>query len=144
VLYADFECPRCGLAYERLRSAGVNLGLRHFPVASKHPLSRGAAFAAEAAAEFGLFWKMVDSLFKDQGRLDVPHLWERAQAIGIEARAFEAVRTSELVKNRVEESFRLAIRAGVASTPTIFYDDQLHQDVPSLAECGALACRPAA
>ena len=53
---------------------GVRLVFRHFPVVSKHPRARVLAHAAEAAAIQGKFWEMHDSLFADQGHLDLPHL----------------------------------------------------------------------
>lgn len=86
---------------------------------------------------------MVDSLFTDQGRLDQPDLWRRAVSLGIDLEEFEQVRNSDAVRQAIEESFRSAIRAGVASTPTILVDGKLIADVPSADECAVLACRPA-
>jgi protein-disulfide isomerase len=98
----------------------VKLVFRHFPVVSKHPRARVLAHAAEAAALQGAFWPMHDSLFADQGHQDVPHLWQRAEALGLDLERFEADRRSEAVAERVERDFRSGIRAGVMSTPTLF------------------------
>ena len=67
---------------------------------------------------------MHDSLFEDQGHLDDPHLWERAERLGLDLDRFEADRRSEAVAERVERDFRTGIRAGVATTPTLFVDGE--------------------
>jgi protein-disulfide isomerase len=100
----------------------VKLVFRHFPVVSKHPRARVLAHAAEAASLQGRFWEMHDSLFADQGHLDVPHLWKRAEELGLDVERFERDRFSEAVAERVERDFRSGIRAGVMSTPTLFFD----------------------
>jgi protein-disulfide isomerase len=103
---------------------------RHFPVVSKHPRARVLAHAAEAAALQGAFWEMHDSLFGDQGHLDDPHLWARAEALGLDLDRFEVDRRSDAVAARVERDFRDGLRAGVASTPTLFVDGKQHAGVP--------------
>lgn len=79
LLYADFTCPRCALAHERLVQAGARVAFRHFALQAKHPRAVPVACAAEAAAAQGAFWPFVDALYADQGRLDDPHLWQRAR-----------------------------------------------------------------
>jgi protein-disulfide isomerase len=103
---------------------------RHFPVASKHPRARVLSHAAEAAALQGHFWEMHDSLYEDQGHLDDPHLWERARRMGLDLDRFEHDRRSQEVAERVERDFRSGIRAGVATTPTLFVDGVAHPGVP--------------
>jgi protein-disulfide isomerase len=93
---------------------------RHFPVRSKHPRAWAAASAAEAAALQGAFWPMHDALFAGQGRLEDPHLWARAEALGLDLGAFERDRRSDEVRARIERDFRAGIRAGVAATPAVF------------------------
>lgn len=105
------------LAGRRLRVA-----FRHFPVRSSHPRAWAAACAAEAAALQGRFWEMHDALFADQGRLEDPHLWARARALGLDLERFERDRHGEAVRERVRADFRAGVRAGVVSTPTVFKD----------------------
>ena len=93
---------------------------RHFPVRTKHPRSWPAAAAAEAAAEQGAFWEMHDSLYADQGRLEDPHLWARAERLGLDVKRFDADRRSEPVLARIKADFTSGVRAGVAATPTVF------------------------
>ena len=78
---------------------------------SSHPRAWPAACAAEAAALQGAFWPMHDALFADQGRLEDPHLWARAEALGLDVARFDADRRSDAVVARVKASFRAGVRA---------------------------------
>jgi protein-disulfide isomerase len=129
--YADLECPFCAKAHVLLAGLPIRRVFRHFPVTSKHPRARRLAHAAEAAALQGSFWQLHDSLYADQGRLDDPHLWERARALGLDLERFDADRRTEAVAARVERDFRSGIRAGVTTTPTLFVDGRAHPGVPS-------------
>ncbi len=120
VVYADFECPFCAAVEQRLRAGELRTAFRHFPVRSKHPRAWPAAQAAEAAAAQGRFWAMHDALFADTARLEDPHLWERAQRLGLDVARFQADRRTDAVRERIEADFRSGIRAGVAATPTLF------------------------
>ena len=140
--YADLECPYCAKAHMILKALPVTRVFRHFPVTSKHPRARVLAAAAEAAALQGRFWEMHDSLLEDQGHLDDPHLWERAQRLGIDLERFEAERRSDSVAERVERDFRSGIRAGVASTPTQFVAGERLPGVPDAAFHQALGLPP--
>jgi protein-disulfide isomerase len=104
---------------------------RHFPVPSKHPRARAASHAAEAAARQGRFWEMHDALFADQGRLEDPHLWARAEALGLDVDRFEADRRSEEVAARVARDFHDGVRAGVVITPTAFVGEASYAGSPS-------------
>jgi protein-disulfide isomerase len=128
--YGDYECPYCARADLLLADLSIRLVFRHFPVVSKHPRARVLAHAAEAAALQGAFWEMHDSLFGDQGHLDDPHLWARAEALGLDVARFEADRRSDTVAQRVERDFRTGVRAGVVSTPTLFVDGDRFPGVP--------------
>jgi protein-disulfide isomerase len=124
VLYGDYECPFCAALEVRLRTLPLRVAFRHFPVRASHPRAQAAAHAAEAAAEQGAFWAMHDALFDDQGRLEDPHLWDRAERLGLDVARFDADRRSERVAARVREDFRGGVRAGVATTPTLFMDGE--------------------
>ena len=106
---------------------------------SKHPRARVLAAAAEAAGRQGRFWEMHDSMLEDQGHLDDPHLWERAERLGLDLDRFEADRRSEEAAARVESDFRSGIRAGVSTTPTQFVDGAAHPGVPSAELVGRLS-----
>jgi protein-disulfide isomerase len=135
--YADYECPFCAALHVRLLALDhVQLVFRHFPVRSSHPRAWPAAGAAEAAGLQGRFWEMHDALLSDQARLEDPHLWRRAQALGLDLERFDTDRRSDAVRDRIQGDFRSGIRAGVVTTPTLFlFSDGRAEpiDAPGLA-----------
>ncbi len=139
--YADFECPYCAALSLRLRELVLRRVFRHFPVRSSHPRAWPAACAAEAAALQGRFWEMHDLLFADQARLEDPHLWERANALGLDLDRFELDRRSPEVRSRVQRDFDSGIRAGVVTTPTVFAAGQKLAGRIAEAELEALSLR---
>ena len=120
IAYSDFECPYCAAQEQRLRVLPAQVVFRHFPVRSSHPRAWPAACAAEAAARQGRFWEMHDLLLGDQGRLEDPHLWARAEQLGLDVDRFDADRRGDDVRERVKRDFRSGVRAGVVTTPTLF------------------------
>ena len=128
--YADLECPYCAQAHLLLKEMEITRVFRHFPVVSKHPRSRRLAHAAEAAALQGRFWEMHASLFGDQGHLDDPHLWRRAEELGLDLERFERDSRTDAVAERVRRDFVAGIAAGVVVTPTLFVDGEAHPGVP--------------
>lgn len=122
IVYADLGCPYCAAAWAEIRELPLRLCFRHFPMASKHPRAPALHAAAEAAGMQGAFWEMCDSLYADRGRVDDPHLWERADRIDLDLDRFNSDRRSEAVRERVERDFVSGIRAGVSGTPTAFFE----------------------
>jgi protein-disulfide isomerase len=120
IVYADFGCPHCAAGWARLRELPLRLCFRHFPMASKHPRAPALHAAAEAAGLQGSFWEMCDSLYAERGRVDDPHLWERAERFGLDLDRFRADSRSDAVRERVERDFVSGVRAGVGGTPTAF------------------------
>ena len=120
VVYVDLGCPHCAAVWQRIVASGARIVFRHFPVASKHPRSPALHAAAEAAGTQDRFFEMVDSLLADRGRVDDPHLWERARQLDLDLDRFEVDRRSDAVEARVRGDFESGIRAGVTSTPAVF------------------------
>lgn len=120
VVYADLGCPHCAAAWGQIAALRAQLVFRHFPVSNKHPRSPALHAAAEAAGSQERFFEMVDSLFEDRGRIDDPHLWERAEQLDLDLERFNAERRSEEVAARVQRDFQSGIRAGVIGTPALF------------------------
>jgi protein-disulfide isomerase len=120
VVYADLGCPHCASAWLEIGAREATIVFRHFPVASKHPRSPALHAAAEAAGLQGRFFEMVDSLYGDRGHVDDPHLWQRAERLGLDLDRFEADRRSAAVAARVRGDFESGIRAGVTATPAVF------------------------
>jgi protein-disulfide isomerase len=120
IVYADLGCPHCASAWLEIGKREATIVFRHFPVASKHPRSPALHAAAEAAGLQGRFFEMVDSLYGDRGHVDDPHLWQRAERLGLDLERFEADRRSDAVDTRVRSDFESGIRAGVTATPAFF------------------------
>lgn len=120
IVYADLGCPRCAAAWAELAARPGSIAFRHFPVASKHPRSPALHAAAEAAGSQGRFFEMVDSLYADRGRVDDPHLWERAERLGLDLARFERDRRAAPVAERVRRDFQSGVRGGVTGTPAVF------------------------
>jgi protein-disulfide isomerase len=128
LLYLDLACPHCAATWSQIESTGLRLCFRHFPVSSKHPRAPALHAAAEAVALQGgeeAFWILVDSIYRDQGRVDDPHLWERLRGMELDLPRFELDRRSRPVAERVRRDFEGGIRAGVTGTPAFFVDDRL-------------------
>ena len=143
VFYGDFACPYCALAHERLKEAPVRVAFRHFALKAKHPRAPILAAAVEAAALQGRFWEFHDALFADQGRIEDPHLWARAEQLGLDVERFDTDRRSEDVAARVKADLRGAMRAGVATSPTLIADGVLHPGPPDAALVARLAANSA-
>jgi protein-disulfide isomerase len=120
IVYADLGCPHCASAWAEICQRRATVVFRHFPVASKHPRSPALHAAAEAAGLQGRFFEMVDSLYADRAHVDDPHLWQRAERLGLDLERFEADRRADSIAARVRHDFESGIRAGVATTPAIF------------------------
>ena len=122
ILYLDLACPHCAATWVKVAELPLRLVFRHFPVASKHPRAPALHAAAEAAAaqREEAFWRLVDSIYGDQGRIDDPHLWERARTLELDLERFERERRSATVLERVRRDFEGGIRAGVSGTPGAF------------------------
>ncbi|MEA2157292.1 MAG: hypothetical protein QOE11_3432 [Solirubrobacteraceae bacterium] len=133
IFYADFTCPRCALAHERLTRARAHVVFRHLALRAKNERAVPLAHAAEAAAAQGVFWEFCDGLYADQGHLDDPHLWERAAALGLDLERFDTDRRGEAAQARVRRDVRAALAAGATTTPMLFCGGAAHSGVPD--EC---------
>jgi protein-disulfide isomerase len=120
IVYADLCCPHCAAVWPRIAERAGRLVFRHFPVASKHPRSPALHAAAEAAGAQGAFFEMVESLLGERARVDDPHLWQRAERLGLDLPRFEAERRSEAVAERVRRDVESGLAAGVSDTLAIF------------------------
>ncbi|MGO9906821.1 MAG: DsbA family protein [Solirubrobacteraceae bacterium] len=119
IVYGDFECPYCAALAGKLDGVRLRVAFRHFPIRTSHPRAWAAACAAEAAARQERFWEMHDLLFSDQGRLEDPHLWERARALELDLERFDADRRGPEVQARVRRDFEAGVRGGIVTTPTL-------------------------
>lgn len=148
--FGDYECPFCGQAHlvvralERALGDQLCFGFRHFPIVGAHPNAQIAAEAAEAAGAQGKFWPMHDLMYANQDALDVPHLGQYAQQLGLDMRRF----VDDLQNHRFLEKIRGDRHSGAISgangTPTFFINGFRHEgpfDFDSLLAAMTLAAR---
>lgn len=133
IIYLDLCCPRCAVTWSRVRALPLQLCLRHFPIASKRPRAPALHAATEAAGEQGRFAEMWDSILLDTGHIDDPHLWRRAEALGLDLERFERDRRSQEISARVRGQFEGAIRGGVSGTPAVVIDGVVQTREPEAA-----------
>jgi protein-disulfide isomerase len=134
VEYGDYECPYTGMAYpivkEIVRQFGHKLYFvfRNFPLNEIHPHAQNAAEAAEAAASQGKFWEMHDYLFEHQKALDINHLLEYAQKVGLDIERFKKDMLGHGYGPSINESLKNGINSGVEGTPTFFVNGVRYEE----------------
>jgi len=132
VEFGDYQCPFCGAAHHEvkrlLKVLGEKLGyvFRHFPLSQVHPYALQAAEAAEAAGAQGQFWKMHNTVFENQGALDLPALLSYAEALDLDVDQFTRDLQEHRFLDRVRRDFMDAVRSGVNGTPTFFINGVRH------------------
>jgi protein-disulfide isomerase len=129
--YGDFECPNCKQAAPALSllltrfTDGVRLVFRHFPLEEVHSNALIAAEAAEAAGWQGRFWEMHDLLFAHQPLLQLQHLCELAQRLGLDMRRFSEELEAHAHVARIREHVKTGRHVGVRATPTFYVNGEL-------------------
>lgn len=133
--FADFQCPACGLfadASKRLKQEYVEAGQVRFVYFDlplrQHQNAFPAAQAARCAGDQGAYWEMHERLYGSQsewsGSNDPVATFTRyGNDMGLEERRFRLCMTSELHREAVEESRRVAMQLQVTSTPTVLVDN---------------------
>lgn len=125
VEYGDFECPYCGKAYTAVKEIQKRLGnqlcfvFRHFPL-PQHAHAEHAAEAAEASGAQGKFWEMHDYLFEHQQDLSDRHLFNDAQALGLDTARFTSEMEQGIYTSQIEEDLESGELSGVEGTPAFF------------------------
>ncbi|QQR55014.1 thioredoxin domain-containing protein [Candidatus Peregrinibacteria bacterium] len=147
VEFADLECEACKIAHPILKQildeyeGQVNFVFRNFPF---HNNSVLAAKSAEAAGEQGKFWEMHDLLFENQmewGEKTTPQtelFISYAEELGLDIEAFTAVINSTKYEDKILRDQADGKALGVNSTPTIFFNGQKLDGIPSVEELEAL------
>ncbi|MDS1309183.1 DsbA family protein [Marinobacter xiaoshiensis] len=133
--FADYQCPACGLfasASKRLKQEYVEAGKVRFvyfdlPL-QQHQNAFPAAQAARCAGDQGAYWEMHERLYGSQtewsGSNDPVATFTRyGKDLGLEERRFRRCMTTELHREAVEASRRVAMQLQVTSTPTVLVDN---------------------
>lgn len=126
VEFSDYQCPFCRRAEPTLQELAarypdqLRIVFRHFPLASIHPLARGAAEAAVCAEAQGRFWDYHEQLWSQGRALARADLRAGAQRVGLDMAAFDVCLDAPQTAQRVQEDVSAARAAGVRSTPSFF------------------------
>jgi protein-disulfide isomerase len=129
--FFDYECPHCqafkpGMEQVVADKAGqVSVYFMMFPIESRHPDSRSAAQAALAANQLGKFKEMHDKLFEETPRHSRDNVFGYAKAIGLDPAKFQ--KAYEDVGAQVTSDLKQGEKAGVDSTPTLFFNDRKYE-----------------
>ncbi len=128
VEFADFGCPYSQQSSFVIRTLAQKYGnrirysYRHFPLTDVHPDARQAAEAVECAGAQGKFWEYHDKLFLNQADLSHKALVHYAKEINLDSEALDACVSSGRFASRVQTDIDAGIAAGVAGTPTFFFN----------------------
>lgn len=100
--------------------------IRDFPVAELHPNAQMAAEAGECARaqDEDKFWAYHDILFQNQDDLSRSALREYARSVGLNTSTFDQCLASGRYRQEVLQDFEDGLNAGVAGTPTFFFNGQ--------------------
>ncbi len=127
VEFSDFQCPFCSRAYtgavtdfknsDYFKDGEVNLVYKHLPLNSIHPYAQKAAEASECANQQGEFWEYHNTLFANQGSLDVTSLKKYASNLGLNTNEFDSCLDNDEAKSKVSKDMSEATTAGARGTP---------------------------
>ncbi|GGE55428.1 DSBA oxidoreductase [Streptosporangium jomthongense] len=133
--FADFQCPACGLfaeASKRLKQEYVDAGQVRFvyfdlPL-KQHQNAFPAAQAARCAGDQGAYWEMHERLYDSQTEWSdsndpVATFTRYGKDLDLDERRFRRCMTTELHREAVEDSRRVAMQLQVTSTPTVLVDN---------------------
>ncbi|MBI4160307.1 MAG: thioredoxin domain-containing protein [Candidatus Yanofskybacteria bacterium] len=127
--YADFQCPACASYHPLIQQLQtefgdkLRFGFRHFPLRSIHKNADAAAYAAEAASKQGKFWEMHNMIFENQDEWSSQRNPEDkfvgyARSLNLDEDRFKTDLDSDEIKNKIDEAYNAASKAGLTSTPT--------------------------
>lgn len=129
VEFLDYGCPFCRASFEPVRELvsdrpqDVRLIIRDFPVEELHPGAVSAALGARCALEQGKFWAFHDKLYgMDQRQFTDADLVGAARAVGLDVNEWNSCRASDAIVSKVRNDVAAGLAAGVAGTPTFFFN----------------------
>jgi len=131
VIFADFECPSCGIASPALRKISLeHPGLlafyfKNFPVKT-HPRGIPAALALLAAERQGKFWDMHDRLFRSHDFSD-DALRAIAKSAGLDVALFERDMSDPTLLDRLRREKEEGMSFGMVGTPGIFVNGKFYR-----------------
>jgi protein-disulfide isomerase len=127
VEFSDFQCPYCSKAVAEMKEVmrqmpkDVKLIFKQFPLDS-HSDAEFAAEAALAAQVQGKFWEMHDLLYAGFPDVSRKRIMVYAKDLKLDLPKFTADLDSHKFRTRVRSEEQEGETAGVAGTPTFFFN----------------------
>lgn len=127
VEFSEFQCPFCGrhvrdtvpeIEKEYVKTGKVKYVFRDLPLESIHKNAFKAAEAAHCARDENKYWEMHDKLFENQKALEPAMLTAHAQALGLDAKKFQACLDSGKYSAEIRKDIAEATKYGITGTPT--------------------------
>jgi protein-disulfide isomerase len=134
VEFSDFQCPYCSKAVAQMKEVmrqmpkDVKLVFKQFPLDS-HSDAQFAAEAALAAQAQGKFWEMHDLLYAGFPDVRRTRIMAYAKELRLDIPKFTADVDSHKFKARVRAEEQEGEKAGVAGTPTFFFNGKKYNSV---------------
>lgn len=134
VEFSDFQCPYCSKAVAEMKEImrqmpkEVKLVFKQFPLDS-HSQAQFGAEAALAAQAQGKFWEMHDLLYAGFPDLTRNRIMGYGRQLGLDMKRFTAEVDSHKYKARVAAEEKEGESAGVAGTPTFFFNGRKYNGV---------------
>ncbi len=132
VEYGDYDCPHTRAAETPLNAILAELGdearlvFRLFPLRHIHANAELLSELAEAADGQGKFWPMHEHLMAHRRGITARDVAADAAELGIDMGKLEALVDSKAMRRRVQADVDSGKKSGVHSTPTFFFNGQLH------------------
>ncbi|MBN8588323.1 MAG: thioredoxin domain-containing protein [Rhodothermia bacterium] len=140
VEFADFQCPACKVARDRIESIVSEFGkyvsfrFQNYPLDNTinpnlqsqiHSFAGPSAKAFFCAANAGKGWEMHKALFDNQEVLGESVLAREVQNLGLDANTFNACMSNQATTQLVQADIERGKEAGVNSTPSVYVNGRL-------------------
>ncbi len=128
VEFFDYNCGYCKHAFKDVLSIletdrNLRFIVKEFPI-----LSPGSVFASKAAIASkaqGKYWDFHIALMKTRGELDEARVMSIAASLGLDIEKLRRDMDKPAVVAEIKETYGLAGRLGIKSTPAFVIDDEL-------------------
>ncbi|MEM6256009.1 MAG: DsbA family protein [Cyanobacteria bacterium P01_D01_bin.156] len=128
--FADFQCPYCAKAHDRVKELltqypDITFVYKHFPLVSIHDQAQPSAQAAWAAQQQGQFWAYYDALYDHQEELGESLYRQLADELGLDLDQFEKDRNSEEAVVAIANDITQATSIRLSGTPFFMLNGQV-------------------
>lgn len=145
VEFVDYQCPFSKQVAPVMRefmsrhAADAFFVLRDFPILDLHPDAEAVSIAARCVFEqdsdarrttHDLFWRYYDRLFASQDAQSPDDLRLYAEQIGVDLAAYDLCLGEKKTLAHIRDSFADGVAAGIAGTPTFFFNGVKIQGAP--------------